>query len=341
LNNILPLVSLLIPAYNSAKWIRSTIQSALAQTWSNKEIIVVDDGSSDNTLQIAKQFESEIVKVATQKNKGASAARNHALSLAKGDFIQWLDADDILAPDKIEIQLLNSDKYPDSKILHSSSWGMFYYRLKSVKSNPNQLWKDLSPIDWLILNLQGDGHFMTNCAWLVSRKLTELAGPWDERLTYNDDGEYFCRVVSMSEFVKFHSQAKSYYRKGNLSSISRSLSFSNRAFNSLSLSINLCIDYLINLDDGELARNACIKALNKVNSLSNESFSEVVDQNKKRIFQMGGEIKNDYKSTRYQLSTIVFGTKKANLLKNIIWHTRIILRKYLEKFQAEIFGDRI
>jgi len=292
-------------------------------------------------LKIAKEFESNVVKVYSQKNKGASSARNYALSVAKGDFIQWLDSDDILAPDKIEIQLSNSDKNHNSKMLHSSSWGMFYYRLKKAKFNPNQLWKNLSPIEWLILHLKKGGNFMVNCSWLVSRKLTELAGPWDERLTYNDDGEYSCRLVSMSESVIFHSQAKSYYRKGNLSSISRSLAFSDKALKSLNLSTNLCIDYLIGLDDSELCRNTCVEVLNRVNSLADESVSEVISQNEKRIIQLGGEIKRVDKSPKYKFVSALIGTKKASLIKKKLWHLEIILRKSLEKLQALIYGDGI
>ncbi len=80
-----PLVSILIPAYNSERWIADTIRSALGQTWQNKEIIIVDDGSVDQTLSIARQFASKTVAVVTQKNQGAAAARNKAFSLSRGD----------------------------------------------------------------------------------------------------------------------------------------------------------------------------------------------------------------------------------------------------------------
>src|ERR1051326_7957528 len=96
-----PLVSLLIPAYDAERWIADTIRSALAQSWPSKEIIVVDDGSTDRTLQIAQGFASREVLVVTQPNQGASAARNRALSLCQGDYIQWLDADDLLSRSKI------------------------------------------------------------------------------------------------------------------------------------------------------------------------------------------------------------------------------------------------
>ncbi len=77
-----PKVSILIPAFNAEKWIENTIRSAVAQTWEPKEIIIVDDGSTDRTLAIARQFESESVHVVSQKNAGAAAARNRAFSLS-------------------------------------------------------------------------------------------------------------------------------------------------------------------------------------------------------------------------------------------------------------------
>src|ERR1700677_199622 len=100
-----PLVSILIPAHNAQKCVAETIRSALAQTWSRKEIIVVDDGSTDHTLAVARRFESESVKIFASKNQGAAATRNYAFQFSQGEYIQYLDADDLLAPDKIERQL--------------------------------------------------------------------------------------------------------------------------------------------------------------------------------------------------------------------------------------------
>src|SRR2546426_7644091 len=96
-----PLVSILIPAFNAEQYIGEAIESAEGQTWQRKEIIVVDDGSTDQTLSVARRFASKAVTVITQPNEGASSARNKAFSVCQGDYIQWLDADDLLAPDKI------------------------------------------------------------------------------------------------------------------------------------------------------------------------------------------------------------------------------------------------
>jgi glycosyltransferase involved in cell wall biosynthesis len=104
------LVSILIPAYNAERWIAEAIRSALAQTWPNKEIVVVDDGSTDQTLHVARGFASKSILIATQPNGGASAARNHAFSLSQGDYIQWLDADDVLAPSKVSLQMKARDR---------------------------------------------------------------------------------------------------------------------------------------------------------------------------------------------------------------------------------------
>src|ERR1700761_9459971 len=100
-----PLVSILIPAYNAEKWLVDTLESAIAQTWPQKEIIVVDDGSTDRTLAIARHFERSAVRVVTQPNQGAAAARNKAFSLSRGEYIQWLDADDLLSSEKVEHQM--------------------------------------------------------------------------------------------------------------------------------------------------------------------------------------------------------------------------------------------
>src|SRR5260370_38827541 len=117
------LVSILIPAHIAENWIADTIRSALAQTWPRKEIIIVDDGSTDRTAEIARGFASKKVVVVSTENQGAAAARNHAFQLCQGDYIQRLDADDILAPDKLERQLTALREIDDKQTHFSSSCG--------------------------------------------------------------------------------------------------------------------------------------------------------------------------------------------------------------------------
>ena len=113
-----PLVSILVPAYNAEGTIALTLTSAVRQTWSQKEIIVVDDGSRDNTRAVAETFAADNVRVVSQKNQGASAARNAAFALSRGDYVQWLDADDLMSPNKIAAQLgsVSTGRSPDGPV---------------------------------------------------------------------------------------------------------------------------------------------------------------------------------------------------------------------------------
>jgi glycosyltransferase involved in cell wall biosynthesis len=162
-----PLVSILIPAFNAQNWIGDTLRSALAQTWTNKEIILVNDGSTDRTLEIARQFESDNVHVFTHENQGAAATRNKAFSLCHGDYIQWLDADDLLGPEKIARQIEALDQPPNKRMLLSGSWGAFMYRYKRTKFVPSALWCDLSPVEWLLRKM-GQTIYMQTASWLVN-----------------------------------------------------------------------------------------------------------------------------------------------------------------------------
>src|SRR5215470_1888182 len=100
------LVSILIPAFNAERWLTDTISSATSQSWDRKEVIVVvDEGCSDSTLSVAKRLASREVQVVTRPHQTAAGARNDAFSLCQGDYVDWLDADDLMSPYKIERQM--------------------------------------------------------------------------------------------------------------------------------------------------------------------------------------------------------------------------------------------
>jgi glycosyltransferase involved in cell wall biosynthesis len=256
-----PLVSILIPAYNAQATIADTLKSALGQTWVRKEIIVIDDGATDRTLSIVRQFPAASLTVFTQKNRGAAAARNQALAMSKGDYIQWLDADDLLAPDKIETQMKLVDHASAKRPLLSSAWGSFNYRVAKARFSPTPLWCSLSPVQWLLYKLRYNLYMMP-ASWLISRELTTAAGPWDTRLSLDDDGEYFCRILMASDGVLFSPEAKSYYRHSSFSSLSH-VDHSDRKLESLFLSLQMHMDYLLSLEDSARTRSACVKYLQR------------------------------------------------------------------------------
>ena len=207
-------VSVLIPLYNSEKYIAETIESCLNQTYKNIEIIIVDDGSTDNSYAIAKKYESENVKVTQQENKGACVARNHAFNLSKGDYIQYLDSDDILSSEKIEHQLKFFEKYGD-EIIVSCKWDRFYNNIEEASFPVRPNYKDFDKgIVWIINSIVKKDMAIP-AVWLLHRSVNEKAGKWNENLTINQDGEFFMRVLLNTKAVKFCPDAYAYYRSGD------------------------------------------------------------------------------------------------------------------------------
>jgi glycosyltransferase involved in cell wall biosynthesis len=228
------------------------LESALGQTHRDCEIIVVDDGSQDESLLIARSFADRGVRVVSQANQGAAAARNHGLRLATGDFIQFLDADDLLGPEKIARQLVILRDNP--KAIASSAWGRFNADPAQVQFQPEINWTERDPVAWLCHNFAGRG-MMPPIAWLTPRSLVERVGAWDERLSLNDDGEYFCRVLLSSETIHFCSEAKVFYRSQIAGSLSRRTS--RQAWESALLSHDLCTSHLLARETSGRTRTAC------------------------------------------------------------------------------------
>ena len=226
-----PLVSVLIPAYNAERYLATTLESALVQTWPHIEVVVVDDGSTDGTLAVARTFEARGVRVIEQANAGASAARNRAFAASRGKYVQYLDADDLLSADKVAsgVRLLETS----SRGCVAVSGTVFFQDGsepaggRAVPGYP-ALNSD-NPAEWLVtLWTPGPGYGVTRwgmvqpAAWLVPRRCVDAAGPWDETISVDDDGEFFTRVLMASKGIRWDPVGYVYYRqyqsKGSLSS---------------------------------------------------------------------------------------------------------------------------
>ncbi len=316
-----PLVSILIPAFNAEKWIAETLRSAVAQTWEQKEIIVVDDGSTDKTVAIARRFESQGLRVVTQENQGASAARNNAFSLSQGDYIQWLDADDLLALDKIEKQMEVLERCGSKRTLISCGWGRFMYRYYRAKFVPTALWCDLSKTEWLLRKMGQNLHMQT-ATWLVSRELIEKAGPWDTGLSSDDDGEYFCRVLLASDGVRFVPEARVYYRASGSASLSY-IGRSDRKRDAQWRSMQLHIGYLRSLEDSERVWAACVKFLQNWVVYFYPERPDIFEQADEMAKTFGGRLDVPHLSWKYSWIKALFGWRLAVhaqlSLRNLKW----------------------
>jgi glycosyltransferase involved in cell wall biosynthesis len=332
------LVSILIPAYNAQTWIAATIQSALEQTWPATEIIVVDDGSRDDTLAVARRFESKSVKIVMQPNSGAASARNTAFQLAQGSYIQWLDADDLLAPDKIAAQMLLAAQCADRRVLLSSPWANFMYRPRAAKFTPTALWQDLPPIDWIVYKWTETLHMQT-ATWLVSRKLSDAVGPWNTALLGDDDGEYFTRVVLASNRIRFAPEAKVFYRITETSRLSH-IGRCSRKLEAHLESMRLQIGYVRAVEDTPRVRAAVVSYLQAWLPYFYPERPDLVEEMRALARAAGGELKGAHIGRRYALIDKVFGRRIAKLAQLHYNNRKQSVLRSWDRLMLELAGQR-
>jgi glycosyltransferase involved in cell wall biosynthesis len=211
-----PLVSVIIPAFKAEAFIAETLDSVKRQTHPAIEVFVVDDGSTDKTVAIARSYETGNLTVIEQKNSGACVARNRGLSMSRGKYIQYLDADDVLSPDKIEKQVEVLEKNPGylgvSPTVHFMN-GEDYLRMEP-RGESFWIHDTDDPADFLVRLYGGDGErwMVQTSAWLTPKTITDQIGPWNEKLLLDQDGEYFARAVLASRGIRT-TGGINYYRR--------------------------------------------------------------------------------------------------------------------------------
>lgn len=321
-----PLVSIIIPVYNSARYLLETIQSALDQTWTNKEIILVDDGSADDSLAIAKEYEGPSVKVFSQRNAGASAARNKGLQEAKGDYIQFLDGDDLLMADKIAVQMAQLKGKKDilsiCPVIHFTR----HQDISLLKPEHDYEGND-DPFDFLLklYDVRHPAGLVPIHSWLTPAAVIKKAGSWNETLTVNDDGEFFCRVALASAGIVSANNTLCYYRKytgENVMSLSGRLNLT--ALESRYRSLMLKREYLLNLRKDERVDRVIADNLAEVLTLAYPKYKVLSNKIIETINELGGQ--NYFP---------VLGGKQIEAIKKIFgWRIARQLQYYFHKTQS-------
>ena len=305
-----PLVSIIVPCYNAEPYVSATLESALAQTWTNKEIILINDGSTDNSLAVARRFESRGVRVLDQPNRGASAARNAGLRAARGEFVQYLDADDLLAPDKIAQQLpLLIARGPSA--LASSAWARFEDHPGRAVFTPFSNWRDLTGVEFLQLHYE-EGCMMHPAAWLAPRALLDRVDPWNESLSLNDDGEYFARVMLTADRIVFCAEARSYYRSGLRGTLSGRTD--SRSLESLFSSVELTIRHLLAADSSPRTRAAAAYAWKWTAYELYPGAPALSRAAEAHARALGGSSRSVRAGRRFQIASRIFGWRAAKRL---------------------------
>ena len=280
----LPTVSVLIPAYNAERYLAEALDSVLAQTWPNVEVIVVDDGSRDATLEVALRYERREVQVIAQANAGASASRNAAFAASRGDLVKFLDADDLLSPEHIALQVECLARHPGCVAM--SEWDRFYKDPAKASFKPRPSWRDADPVTWLVEDW-ADARPMTQPGmFLIPRPVAEQAGPWDERLSLTDDFDYFTRVILASRGVRFTAGARLYYRSGLTGALSGRKG--SVAAASHLRSLELGISELLAAEDSVRTRRVSSDLFQDAVYAFYPDHPDLLDRARQRVEELGG-----------------------------------------------------
>jgi glycosyltransferase involved in cell wall biosynthesis len=185
-----PRVSVIIPAYNCARWLGQAIDSVLGQTLRDLELLVIDDGSTDATGEVARAY-GDRLRYARQENRGPAAARNHGMRLARGELIAFLDADDLWLPAKLERQAALLDRDPRVGVVYCD--GLFI----DPDGRPIENYVRQTPLHRgrVAIELFCD-HFLMTPAVVFRRVLLETAGAFDESLRVGEDYDFFLRLAA-------------------------------------------------------------------------------------------------------------------------------------------------
>lgn len=316
-----PLVSIIIPVYNAAPYLKETVESTLNQTYPNTEIICVNDGSSDASDVILKSFESKI-KIIFQQNSGQCASSNTGIRNSSGKYIKFLDADDILDEKHIELQIKAIEGKDD--YIASCEWGRFYNdNPLSAVFTPETVWKDMDPMVWIKSAMQQRSDMMPGWLWLIPRSLLDKAGYWDERLNLNNDFDFSIRLILASKGIRFAKEAKIYYRSGIGLSLSRNIS--QKSCFSCLLSNDLGTEKILEYENSAHTRRLCA---NRYQDWIYRIFPKnptFIKESEKRIKELGGSDRKLEGGRTFKLIMFFVGWKLAkriqfianNYLKNL------------------------
>jgi len=280
----LQLVSFCIPAYNAEPFIRFTLESIVSQTYSDIEIIIIDDHSTDQTINIINNIEDQRISLHTANGKGAAAARNQALALAKGKYIIFFDADDWIPSTYLETQL---DTIIAENEVVVCKWGRFVNNdITTLNIDKHQIKRDLTFKEW-ILGYWGNNTTMT-CPGrvLIPKKLINLSGNWDGSLSLNDDFQFFSQIFSNCSMIRFNNSSTFYYRSGvsGLSSQKGQLAYAS-LYKSISFGVNLALDQYPN---DKLIKKACANLMRNFVYETYPDQPDLIEEANAKIVLLGG-----------------------------------------------------
>jgi glycosyltransferase involved in cell wall biosynthesis len=210
-----PLISVIIPTYNNAKMVFEAIESVLKQTYKDYELIVVDDGSTDETSEIVKQYGAS-VKYIYQQNSHISSARNNGFNHSKGNYIAQLDADDLWLPEKLELQAELIDKHPEAGLFYCDA----YICNKGDEENRSLVYSQnyVPPKEGNVFKYFFQTNPLCTSSAIISRKAWFDLKGLDTDLRGGQDTEFFIRISAFYQVYYVNKPLMIYRRHENNSS---------------------------------------------------------------------------------------------------------------------------
>jgi glycosyltransferase involved in cell wall biosynthesis len=189
-------ISVVVPAYNVERTILETIESVQQQTFSDFEIIVIDDGSTDQTSEIVKSLEDERIKIFSYPNGGLPVARNRGISHATGKFIAFIDADDLWTSDKLELQLAALQQHPEAGVAYSWTSDFVDEQKENLYSYEPMFFEGN-----VLPNLLVKNFLVSGSNPLIRREAIESVGEFDPMLKSCEDWDFYLRLAAKWNFV--------------------------------------------------------------------------------------------------------------------------------------------
>jgi glycosyltransferase involved in cell wall biosynthesis len=260
------------------------IESILCQTNPPAEFIIVDDGSTDGSARIASDYTQSGLRLFSQENLGAASARNRAISESSGSYVIFIDADDIVAP--THLQSLRASLVGHGRCVALSRWSRFHISIDEAIFPKRRTENDMSGVDWLLLDWANCEPMTQPGMIMIPRVLIDRSGGWNEELSLNDDFEFFARVISLSEGVRFAPDAKLYYRSGLADTLSGRKS--PAAVRSAFISVTAGTSHLLAAENSPRTRSVCANMLKQFDYTYYPYYWGLRKEICKRVKELGG-----------------------------------------------------
>ena len=307
-------VSVIIPCFNAEKTIDATIQSVLAQSFAEFEIVLVDDGSTDKTSEVIRAVSDGRIRLLSQANAQAGAARNAGFEAAKGASVIFLDADDLVGPDHIRSLASALDGAKDC--VAASPWRRFYSDAHVEPHLDRPTYRTLPGLSWLLLDWAND--YMTQPGmFLIPRQMLELHGLWIPHLSFgpNDDFEFFTRILANAREVRFAPHAMLLYRSaqaGSLSTLNDA-----RAIECKLESFERGVEIYLTLRNTPEARRACANLFQRLIYEQYPKHRFQLTRAAEKVRALGGSDLPPFGSPKFHRLSALFGWRLASQLRDI------------------------